>query len=253
MACQTLAKVLRRSVGHPDAPPITSFQLRYPRIIHAESKTHRVLSETEFEPETPGLMNDPSLSRNARSSRAVPVPRLIQEVMDDPFIPRYWGKNEKGMQASEENDAPVMWLDELNEPAELRPEEAWLRARDHAVEAAQAFHDAGYHKQVVNRLIEPFMHIDVVVTGTQWDNFFALRDHEMAEPHIRDLAVAMKEALAEYGEPQRLQPGEWHMPYVSTEDMVEIGDATNEAEMAGVKVSVTRCAQVSYTPSTRRS
>ena len=120
MSCQIFAKVLARSVGQ-DAPPLTSFQLRYPLQIHAELLTHRMFS------------------RNARSSRAVPTARMIEEVKSAPFIPRYWGANQKGMQATEECNELVDLADDF-----MLNEEAWLWARDRAVEAAGAFAGAGY-------------------------------------------------------------------------------------------------------------
>src|SRR3954468_9455857 len=82
------AKVIADSVG-PDNPRLTTMQLRYPCFIHAEFMTHRVFS------------------RNASSSRATPVERAIQKIMDEPAMPIHWGKNQAGMQAAEENDALV--------------------------------------------------------------------------------------------------------------------------------------------------
>lgn len=231
MTCQIEAKVLQRSVGE-DAPPLTSFQLRYPLQIHAELMTHRVFS------------------RNARSSRAVPTARMVEEVKTSPFIPRYWGANQKGMQAGAEHTELVDLGDDW-----MLNHEAWLWARDRAVEAAGAFAEAGYHKQIANRLLAPFLHIDVVLTTTDLSNWNALRDDKAAEPHIRDLAVAMKEAVEDYGDPIQLREGEWHTPYVTDRDQADakrIWDHALETDaelpMTAVKVSVTRCAQVSYTP-----
>ena len=242
MTCQIEAKVLVRSRG-VDAPPLTSFQLRYPLQIHAELMTHRLFS------------------RNARSSRAVPTARMLEEVRSAPFIPRYWGANQKGMQAGAEHDAQVL----SNGRWQCR-ERAWLDARDAAAQAAEAFAEAGYHKQIANRLLAPFLHIDVVLTTVDLSNWNALRDDKAAEPHIRDLAVAMKEAVEDYGQPSFLNQGEWHLPYITQlhdkgvglvgysadggerrvrfrepgERVLDVADA--------VRVSVTRCAQVSYTP-----
>lgn len=243
MTCQIEAKVLQRSVG-ADAPPLTSFQLRYPLIIHAELMTHRVFS------------------RNARSSRAVPTARLVEEVKNAPFIPRYWGANQKGMQAGEEHDEQVYSSQApTGRTRWVSRERAWLDARDHAVQAAEAFAEAGYHKQIANRLLGPFLHIDVVLSTTQLSNWDALRDHEAAEPHIRDLARAMKDAVAEwdacFGGPLLLEPGEWHTPYVTQGVRQALSLATVEGaiphdfgnpDTAAIAVSVTRCAQVSYTP-----
>ena len=253
MACQTIAKVLRRSVGE-HAPPLTTFQLRYPLIIHAELMTHRVFS------------------RNARSSRAVPTARLIEEVMTDPFIPRYWGANQKGMQASVECNTPVFIT---RDPGLVvageghlaggvfgSREEGWLAARDAAVAHAQAFADAGYHKQVTNRLLAPFLHIDVVLTATELANWFALRDDPAAEPHIRDLAVAMREAIEGVTYASFLSKGDWHLPYFQpalnwSGQIVGYRDATEHERCENMMpvpleqalpASVTRCAQVSYMP-----
>lgn len=181
------AKVVADSVGR-HSPRLTTMLLRYPRWIHAEFMTHRVFS------------------RNAASSRAIPVEKLIKDVLDDPAVPLSWGKNQKGMQAGEACgalvSAPVPMAYggrrlELEQSKGRPREEAWLNGRDLAVMSAKAFAAAGYHKQIVNRLLEPFSHITVVVTATQWSNFFALRRHPEAEPHIRLLADRMWEAKAE--------------------------------------------------------
>jgi thymidylate synthase ThyX len=251
------AKIIKDSISSAGVR-ITTVHMRYPRFIHAELMTHRVFS------------------RNARSSRAVPVEKMLKEIMDDPVVPLYWGKNQKGMQASEECNEPVI----LNKPIlglqyfnidggvkfrtrygeevsidsptfyySKQPHdrvEAWLQARAHAVEVATGFMEAGYHKQVVNRLLEPFMHIDTLVTSTYWKNFFYLRDHKDAEPHIRDLAIATETAMNE-SQPELLEAHQWHMPYVDFEDKELYKDYAYSDHML-VKVSAARCARISYTP-----
>lgn len=214
-------------------PDIITYLLRYPRFIHAEVMTHRLFS------------------RNASSSRAIPVKRMIEDVLRDPAMPIHWGKNQRGMQADGEHDAAVH-LQDGDYVATAK--QAWLFARDRAVEVAQAFDAAGYHKQVVNRLIEPFTHINVVVTATNYANFFWLRRHPDAQPEIKALADAMWDAL-QASTPRVLQPGEWHMPFVTDEDRdrVELvyGGNGNVLEIpVGVadliKVSVARAARTSY-------
>lgn len=233
------AKIIADSIS-PDNIRLTTMQLRYPKCIHGEAKTHRQIriADRAYELlQEVGFMDDPNLSRNASSSRAIPVKRLIQDVLDDPYVPVHWGKNQKGMQADEEHDAMVC----MNGLIGFEPrEEAWLRALNHAVEAAKAFDKAGYHKQIVNRLLEPWAHINVVVTATEWSNFFALRDHEDAMPEIRMLAQAMKKAMAE-STPFRLELGGWHVPYVGYHEFGQIGNLGTS-----IKVSVARCARVSY-------
>lgn len=185
------AKIIADSIslqGHR----ITTFELEYPRFIHAEFMTHRLFS------------------RNAASSRAIPVDKAIQLILDDTACPIHWGKNQPGMSAKEECDAPINLATGVEFSNNRRG--VWNWARDRAIEAAQAFAKAGYHKQIVNRLLEPYTHIKVVLTATEYDNFFWLRKHPDAQPEIQRLAEVMWEAR-ESSTPVQLRPGEWHVPY----------------------------------------
>ena len=151
---------------------------------------------------------------------------------------------------------------------EFTREEAWLRALDEALKIAEAFAEAGYHKQIVNRLLEPFSHINVVVTATDWNNFFKLRRHPDAEPHIRELADAIFEAM-KWSVPRPMFNGDWHLPYVTGADWSQVDqtltkkydpdaagshipsekdcrDANLKAIQILRKVSTARCARVSY-------
>lgn len=218
-----------RHYGHngPErVPDVVTFLLRYPRFIHAEVMTHRLFS------------------RNASSSRAIPVSRLIEDVMRDPAMPIHWGKNQRGMQADEElSEGVIVGHMEMDGGDEDRyydaPQDAWLAARNRAVEVAKGFDRAGYHKQVVNRIIEPFTHINVVVTATNYSNFFALRRHPDAQPEIKALADAMWVAL-QASTPVVLQPGEWHVPFVLD------AERANAPTDDPIKASVARCARTSY-------
>lgn len=249
------AKVIAHS-SQPGNPDLITLQCRYPRFIHAEAKTHRVMSiddaEYEFLQEI-SFMDDENLSRNASSSRAIPIERMIQDVIDDPAMPVAWGSNKPGMQAGEECTNPVrinVIADDgtglLELPLGVRNETAWLSARDAAVHHASAFAKAGYHKQIVNRLLEPFGHISVVVTATEWDNFFALRCHPDADPTMRALAEAMRDAIAA----SRPLDVDWHLPYVTDKDWrLEHGPkfpTKQEAFNHLAMISAARCARVSY-------
>lgn len=214
-----------RNAAAPDKV-LSTLLLRYPRFIHAEFMTHR------------------AFSRNAASSRAIPVKKIIDDILADTAMPIHWGKNQKGMQASEECDE---WM-AVGGDKEPR-EHAWAAARDKAIEIASAFDAAGYHKQVVNRLLEPFMHITVLVSASEWSNFLELRDHADAEPHIAMLAREIRRELDDESAIQTLQPGDWHLPFVSAEDW----EVVNKQERAPVsrlalaqKLSVARCASTSY-------
>ena len=181
------AKVIKDSIS-PDGVRITTLELEYPRIIHAELLTHRVFS------------------RNSASSRAIPVSKVIELVESNPAMPVHWGKNQAGMQAKEE-------LDDLNKEA---VRQLWLEAAKQAVSIAKVMADIGGHKQVVNRILEPFQHMKVVVTSTEWANWDWLRDHPDADPTIHALAKEMKRVRNE-STPEKLSYGEWHLPYVNSE------------------------------------
>lgn len=221
------AIVVADSIG-ADAPRLTTFQLIYPRFIHAEVMTHRVFS------------------RNASSSRAIPTGKMLAAIAAEPAIPVDWRMNQPGMQGFE--PAPEGCVESCVN--------IWNAACAAAVKYAMAMDATGIHKQVVNRLTEPFQHIRVVLTGTDFDNFFALRDHPDAEPHIQLLARAMKEAM-DKSVPTPLGKDKWHLPYVDDEatQMASIWlDANAENEPTGIqsfedllcRISAARCARVSY-------
>ncbi|RUU75374.1 MAG: hypothetical protein EOS05_11840 [Mesorhizobium sp.] len=244
------AKIIADSIS-PIGKRITTMELRYPRFIHAEELTHRVLSSSPqiIEYIADGVMYDENLSRNASSSRAIPVERMIQDVIDDPAMPIYWGKNQSGMQAGEEFEGFDGYIKNpwhaglIVQGTILSPEQGWLAGRDQMIKLARAYSDVGYHKQIVNRLLETWLHINVVVTATEWDNFFKLRLHKDAQPEIQQLARLMFDEMVS-STPIELGSGEWHLPYV-TED--EQAVAVTEAGQRNVKIlSVARCASVSY-------
>lgn len=220
-----------RNAACPDKV-LSTLLLRYPRFIHAEFMTHR------------------AFSRNAASSRAIPVKKIIDDILADTAMPLHWGANQKGMQAFLECDA-------LIEPfpngaigsgwdVKMSRDEAWMQARDLAIDAARAFDAAGYHKQVVNRLLEPFMHITVLVSATEWDNFLELRDDPAAEPHIQMLAREIRKCLEDESTIHALEPGQWHMPFVApTQPDGAAIDSTSSYRNC-IKLSVAMCASTSY-------
>lgn len=207
------AKILADSCG-PSGARITTFEVTYPRFVHAEFMTHR-----EF-------------SRNSASSRAIPVEKMIERVCADPAMPVWWGKNQTGMQAREE-----LVGDEL-----ARVQEAWLNARDNAVSSALELMKLGLHKQLANRLVEPWMWITVIASATQTSNFFALRCHPDAQPEIAKAAYMMRDAF-EASVPRDLGAGEWHLPLVPDRDALL--DAGHDEETIAL-IACGRCARVSY-------
>lgn len=193
---------------------LTTFRLTYPRFTHAELMTHRVFS------------------RNSSSSRAIPLKKMIRDILTNPVSPVWWGQNQKGMQAKVELKGFRKWA----------AKQVWFKARYAAIAAALMAEKIGLHKQIANRLLEPWMWITVVVTSVDYDNWFALRDHPDAQPEIAYLARLMR---AEYDKstPQRLDVGEYHLPFVTIEEKLQYrgkdyGDL--------IALSVARCARTSY-------
>jgi len=228
-------KVLADSLA-PCGKRLTTMEWKYPRSIHSEIMTHRMLS------------------KNSASSRAIPTEKLIQMVLDDPFVPEYIGANKSGMQAG----------DELSEDQKVLAQSIWFDGRDSAVENARRLLKLGVHKQVVNRIIEPWMWITIIVSATEWENVWGLRCHPAAEPHFQKLAYMARDAMAA-STPEEMPLGGWHTPlYGSTrtagggEDeaailLLAMEKEPNDTERAAAygielmkKISVGRCARVSY-------
>lgn len=209
------AKIIEDSMS-PGGNRLTTLELCYPRFIHSEFLTHRVFS------------------RNAMSSRAIPVAKMIDQVRDDPVVPMHWGANQPGMQASNEVAYPVM----------LEAIDVWRKAANDAANRAQQLLGLGIHKQVANRLLEPFQWMRTIVTATEWENFFALRNHKDAEPHFQLLAQVMARAMSESVPIRRPNtPYDelgWHLPYVT------YGERQSVKFHNLPKISAARCARVSF-------
>lgn len=207
------AKIICDSLA-PSGVRLTTFVLTYPRFILPEFNTHRVFS------------------RNASSSRAIPVPKQIEMVKNTPFIPIAFNKNSKGMQGGEV----------LSAEDQQKAEFVWLKARDAAVEQAEAMVALGVAKQYGNRILEPYSWTKVIVTSTDWGNFFALRCHEAAQPEIHALADKMYDAYYSTN-PEKRESGQWHLPFIGEMDGIE---NPFEPMEFFIKRSVARCARVSY-------
>lgn len=215
-------RVERDSIS-PDGKRLTTFVITFPRIILCEVNTHC------------------ALSKNTSSSRAIPYsrpfgtrrpgqpPTMREMVMENPYLPMFWGQNEKGMQAS----------------GELSPEKIKearskiLSIRNMVVDECDKIWDIGLHKQDINRYLEPWAWTTQVITGTEWANFFALRTDRFAHPAFqlisRMMYLRMKQSV-----PALVNRGEWHLPFVDDEDRAnwKIEDLK--------RISVSRTARVSY-------
>lgn len=246
------ARIVADSIN-PTGNRLTTWLLRYPRITaHEELLTHRVFS------------------RNSASSRAIPFSVNVRRILDTPFVPTWWGVKSSGMQAPEDVTP------EIREQAEA----IWLETLRYCAEQATRLEALGIHKQMPNRLIQCWSHIEVVLSGTEFKNFFALRDHPAAEPSLRELAATMRELYVDklpesctgttlcatswdsgydlitgtgryagvFKDPMVAQDA-WHLPFVNKgtkHHSDEEGDYYLLPLVNAIKESVAHCAWVSY-------
>jgi thymidylate synthase ThyX len=203
------ARVLLDSVAS-NGVRLTTLEVTFPRFVLAEFNTHR------------------RFSRNSASSRAVPTSKLIERVEREPVVPLEWGRNKAGMSASESLST---------EEAQAARRE-WLMARDAAVAHARRLLELKVHKQELNRILEPFLWHTVIVSATDWRNFFELRCAANAQPEIRRAALLMREAIAQsVAQPVALD--DWHTPLLQSDE----GGLDVETRK---RISAARCARVSY-------
>jgi thymidylate synthase ThyX len=252
------AKIVADSItaqGHR----LTTMEVIFPRYILAELNTHRVLS------------------KNSASSRAIPFSKMVKSVQDNPFIPYAWQKDHKGMQGNE-------YFTEIENIKSAEGE--WLNARNNSIIQANHLNNSiGVTKQLANRLLEPFMYHKVLVSATEWDNFFNLRcpsyvvldkvykskkdilkdfsdtvayqnyttldwlniNTGQADIHMMFLAEVMYDARNE-STPRKLKEGEWHIPYGNNMDIEQMATIAPN-ELTGItmaKISIARCARLSY-------
>jgi hypothetical protein len=204
----------------PNGEQLLTLEVEFHRFILAEVNTHRVLS------------------RNYQSSRAVPVEKMIKQVRENPAIPVHWGKNQRGMVAEEELDAKL-------------GEARWRRAAHEAANQAQELNNLGYHKQIVNRVLEPFIWTKGVITATLegWQSVLDLRLCKDSQPEFRVLAEKIKGAISN-SNPVQLNWDDYHLPYVEwskdEEEILTFTDPDITTIEQAVKVSCSSCAQVSY-------
>lgn len=237
------AKVVCDSISEQGVR-LTTFEIEYPRFILAELNTHR------------------QLSKNSSSSRAIPIKKMLSQIEDNMAMPVYWGKAKSGMQADGEVDEDDVWW--YREKWKFAYDEVSYRVEQLSdlVEGKKGFMQA-LHKQVPNRLIEPFQMMKTVITGTDWSNFFNLRLHPDADPNICMLAYKMYEVMQE-SKPVTLKAGEWHLPYVDSCYEIDQNTQEKEGELKyyvgelytkgfkyisledAIKLSAASCASVSY-------
>lgn len=222
------AEIILDSLNVATNDRITTVRCVFPRIILAELVTHRLL----FVDQTADLATlyeaydediPHSLSKNAASSRAVPAKVMLERTQNYPYIPVFRSAK-KGMASGE----PV---DDVKQAQAL---DIWADMMEVCQAGVEMLAELGIEKGIANRPLEWFSHIEVLLTATEWNNFFLLRDHPAAQVEIRDLARAIRKAM-DTSHPQTLYPGDWHLPYA-------YGFVTENFAQS----SAARCARVSY-------
>lgn len=213
------ARIIADSVS-PCGKRLTTMVVRIPKFVQAELNTHRMFS------------------RNSASSRAIPIAKMIERIEKEPAMPVFWGKNQPGMQAREE----------IDESDKNHAQGQWWAARQSAIAHAKNLIDLGVHKQIANRLLEPWMITEVVVSATEWKNFFNQRCHPDAQPELRQAAESMREAM-EANTP--VKSVKWHLPFIDLDfDYAaiyrETGRGLEDIVNDLTLISAARCARVSY-------
>jgi thymidylate synthase ThyX len=189
---------------------LTTMEVQMHRFVLAEFNTHRMFS------------------RNSASSRAIPIEKQIAKIAKNPAFPLEWGSNKSGMQAGEP----------LNNKDAKKAKKVWKKACKRAIKDCRKLEDLGVHKQIANRILEPYMWHTVIVSSTEWDNFFEQRCSSLAQPEIRFAALAMRNAY-QNSVPFLLMPGEFHLPYLQPGE-------ENLPEYTKTQICIARCARVSY-------
>ena len=215
------AKVICDSISANSGNRITTFEIQLPRFILAELNTHGMLK------------------KNTQSSRAVPIQSMLDLYHEDYYIPTGFGRNKSGMSSTE------YLMGEEDERAVALWQQAELSIRDIVMELGNK-DGLNIHKQWVARLYEPFMFVKLVITATEWDNFFWLRDDlDAAQPEMVDLARKMKIAR-ENSTPNALLAGMWHMPYVDSA-MIDSGDYIEQVffDASGKKIDIDTALMIS--------
>jgi hypothetical protein len=158
----------------------------------------------------------------------------LDRVMANPFVPSWVGKTHKGMQ-------PDSFL-EGQEYEDFRV--TWIHSARRACIDAQFLEERGVAKSTLNRMLEPYNTINVLMTGseTHWNHVFRQRcSKEMggqgdAERNLQDLVDGIK--LAYTGSVPEAR--EMHLPYGEGIDALSVQDRA--------LASAARCARLSYTP-----
>jgi len=215
------AKIVQDS-SLPTGERLITFNLRYGRIIHSELLRHR------------------AASHSVKSSRAIPTKKYRKEAKTNPYIPVKFGTNQKGMQAGKQTSATASFGKKI-----------WRMSANFACLAHSLMEKANIHKEVANRILEPYVWVEETLT-IEHDALLeiaALRIHPDAQEDIRKVVEEMMYEV-ENSTPLILDENQWHVPYVIRQvngNMVyKDNDGKNLTLDEAIICSAARCARSSY-------
>ena len=226
-----MVKILADSLNVATGDRITTYQIgRFPYLMLAEAGTHRILNSDGMDEPITERLNPfgQEFARNSGSSRAIPIKKVIDRVREDPYIPIFT-KKQKGMQGEVGNRI-----------FQVSGKYLWLKALEQTISIVEEMEKLGVHKQNANHLLKPWMHVPIIVTGTEWANFFNLRCDEKTHPDFQSIAREMKRQYDD-SKPKELQPGEWHIPF--SDGLMERDQFTFREKL---KIATARSARISY-------
>lgn len=196
-----------------------------------------------------------AFARNSASSRAIPVATMLAAYEKAPAWPYAWPAERPGMSGGLPLDG-----EDLTEAKELLGaihHDTFAVVRDYVKSRGER---PRLHKSVLNRVLEPFMwHKFLVTLELPATNFFRQRADASAMPEFRVLAEIMG-SLAMAHDPNWLNRGDWHLPYLRPEEVVSGtvlatigGDGPNpdiqrlddHQSVDAREVSIARCARTS--------
>lgn len=238
MLTQPSAQIVADSIS-PEGIRLTTFEVTMHRFVLAEFNTHRVFS------------------RNSASSRAIPVGKQLARVSSDPAFPIKWPSEQPGMSGGTElegwdlqaahdvfREFQRSTVDNIESYLDAVADHYGIDRHTDDPDEIDELKRHTLHKSLLNRLIEPIMWHKVIVTATEWENFYRQRVSPLAQPEIEVAAAAMQ--ALEASEPTALAYGEWHCPYLSNEELDDLLTANDGSWEEAKQISSARCARVSF-------
>lgn len=265
MASKTFSSTVIADSVSRTGSRLTSLEITFPRVVAAELNTHKVLAknaassrarppltvlrdawENPYVPNEIGVNQSGMVAGEALDGKSLKsVQEQILRHRDRALVGAFENLLSTGRIRSflgEESYARLLIDGFQGNPEKFELLEDLYRSILHEYKIGNApYNFYNVHKQIVNRYLEPWLWHTVLVTGTEWDNFVALRANPGADPAIRQSAEKVVESLNE-SQPQKRYSGEWHLPFIQESDIAEVNGDIETLK----KISAGRSARLSY-------